>query len=230
MQINICKAHWKVSTIMIFVYLFYQKKYTDKIYLEQEWNACRVKKNVYVTDTELWKHVVVLWPIKYLRSTMNRYCTLPQKRLEPGNQLYFTKTSGTVYLCQINIEALGKRPHRGQVANNQASIFIVHSIRVHPVIERQKVTSIHAPQQRHQEAKDIIWKTARWTHFNVLNWEGAILMMLRRNFLRLSALCMICPVVSTSFAWCVPSDESSSFWDFMAFSVSIVVSRNHWAM
>lgn len=40
----------------------------------------------------------------------------------------------TVYLCQINIEALGKRPHRGQVANNQTCIFIVHSIRIHPEI------------------------------------------------------------------------------------------------
>lgn len=52
------------------------------------------------------------------------------------NQHYCIKTSGSVYLCQINIKALGKRPHRGQVSNNQACIIIVHSIRVHPATQK----------------------------------------------------------------------------------------------
>lgn len=80
-------------------------------------------------------HMVLSWPVNTsaqqwtdmahcCESVWNQNPTMP----------HYTKTSSTVYLCQINIEALGERPHRGQVANNQTCIFVVHSIRIHPEI------------------------------------------------------------------------------------------------
>lgn len=41
------------------------------------------------------------------------------------------------YLGQINIKALGKRPHRGQITHNQTSIIIVDDVRIWPVREKK---------------------------------------------------------------------------------------------
>lgn len=75
-------------------------------------------------------------------------------------------------------------------------------------------------------------KTFTHSYFSVVKWAGVVLMMLRKNFLRFSARCIISPVVSKSLACCGPSEESSSFgfWFRIDFSASVVASRNHWAM
>lgn len=73
--------------------------------------------------------------LKYLFSTgIDR--NYPTNVHNQKNQYHCIHNFGPVYLCQINIKALGKRPHRGQVSNNQTSIVIVHSIRVHPTTKK----------------------------------------------------------------------------------------------
>lgn len=49
--------------------------------------------------------------------------------------MVFLKTAvySNTHLRQINIKALCKRPHRGQVSDNQTGILIVHVSRVHSV-------------------------------------------------------------------------------------------------
>lgn len=150
-----------------------------------------------------------------------------KKKVNQNNQ--------SIYLCQINIKALGKRPHRGQVSDNQARIIIVHSIWVHSTTKSISIINVLCKWifTTHIYVRMYIYIfsfSLSASYFNVLNWDGVVLIMLLRNFFRFSARCIIWPVVSISFAWCAPSEDSSSFCDFIAFSVSRVVSRNHWAI
>lgn len=146
------------------------------------------------------------------------------------NKKKINQNNQSIYLRQINIKALGKRPHRGQVSDNQARIIIVHSIWVHPTTKSTAVLNVLCKWIFTIHTYTYIFFSLSVSYFNVLNWDGVVLIMLLRNFFRFSARCIIWPVVSISFAWCAPSEDSSSFCDFIAFSVSRVVSRNHWAI